>query len=109
MDQVQEETIAAGHKAQEDDHSVEKANIEVYFRLRPMNKLELSRRSRHCVEISSSDSRENDRVTIDSPLDGTFDFDFDRVSIIQRLMISLTYMHGHVLQSLCEDILIAHR
>mmetsp|Transcript_23855 Transcript_23855/g.36305 ORF Transcript_23855/g.36305 Transcript_23855/m.36305 type:complete len:557 (-) Transcript_23855:1548-3218(-) len=80
MDQVQEETNAVGHKqAQEDDHSVEKANIEVYFRLRPMNKLELSRRSRHCVKILSSESREKARVTIDSPLDGTFNFDFDRV------------------------------
>ena len=84
MDQVQEETNAVGHKqAQEDDHSVEKANIEVYFRLRPMNKLELSRRSRHCVKILSSESREKARVTIDSPLDGTFNFDFDRVSIIR--------------------------
>lgn len=81
MDQVQEETNAVAHKqAQEDDHSVEKANIEVYLRLRPMNKLELSRRSRHCVEISSSEYREKGRVTIDSPLEGTFSFDFERVS-----------------------------
>eukprot|EP00586_Coscinodiscus_wailesii_P015140 CAMPEP_0172508792 /NCGR_PEP_ID=MMETSP1066-20121228/214892_1 /TAXON_ID=671091 /ORGANISM="Coscinodiscus wailesii, Strain CCMP2513" /LENGTH=1056 /DNA_ID=CAMNT_0013286955 /DNA_START=592 /DNA_END=3762 /DNA_ORIENTATION=+ len=39
-----------------------------------MNKLEESRRSRHCVEV-----REHTSITVNSPLDGSFDCDFNRV------------------------------
>ena len=54
--------------------------IKVYLRLRPMNKLEASRRSKHCVEIHNDDDGPPTEMTVDSPLEGEFDFSFDRVS-----------------------------
>ena len=57
----------------DDDSSSQ--NVKVCLRLRPMNKLEESRRSRHCVEV-----REHTSITVNSPLDGSFDCDFNRVS-----------------------------
>lgn len=49
-------------------------NIKVCLRLRPMNKLEESRRSRNCVEV-----HENKTITVNSPLDGEFDCSFNWV------------------------------
>mmetsp|Transcript_18969 Transcript_18969/g.29213 ORF Transcript_18969/g.29213 Transcript_18969/m.29213 type:complete len:1455 (+) Transcript_18969:91-4455(+) len=53
--------------------------IKVYLRLRPMNKLEASRRSKHCVEIHTDEDGPPTEMTVDSPLEGEFDFSFDRV------------------------------
>mmetsp|Transcript_42159 Transcript_42159/g.127906 ORF Transcript_42159/g.127906 Transcript_42159/m.127906 type:complete len:1293 (-) Transcript_42159:43-3921(-) len=49
--------------------------IRVCLRLRPQNKLEESRRSRNCVELHKGSTS----ITVDSPLEGEYDFSFDRV------------------------------
>jgi hypothetical protein len=59
----------------ESDH--DNPNVKVYCRLRPMNKLEMSRRSKNCVYLPEDDPR---CITVDSPLEGEYDFFFDRVS-----------------------------
>lgn len=51
------------------------SRIRVYLRLRPMNKLEESKRSKDCVEMHDNPKT----LTVDSPLQGTFDFSFDMV------------------------------
>ena len=52
--------------------------IKVCLRLRPMNKLETSRRSRNCVTIHDDDQT----VTVDSPIDGDkSDFSFQKVRV----------------------------
>eukprot|EP00978_Attheya_sp_CCMP212_P044848 scaffold324807_cov94-Attheya_sp.AAC.1 len=56
--------------------ALDDTRICVCLRLRPMNKLEASRRSKNCVEVHRSGTG----LTIDSPLDGEFNFSFDRVS-----------------------------
>ena len=57
------------------EHEVNE-NMSVFVRLRPMNKLETSRRSKNCVEL-----HDNPRcLTVDSPLEGEYDFYFDHVS-----------------------------
>ncbi len=54
--------------------------LEVYLRFRPMNKLEISRRSRSCVQFHSSDGEDGiASLTVDSPLEGEYDFSFDKV------------------------------
>eukprot|EP00550_Attheya_septentrionalis_P005913 CAMPEP_0198290056 /NCGR_PEP_ID=MMETSP1449-20131203/8041_1 /TAXON_ID=420275 /ORGANISM="Attheya septentrionalis, Strain CCMP2084" /LENGTH=1226 /DNA_ID=CAMNT_0043988485 /DNA_START=89 /DNA_END=3769 /DNA_ORIENTATION=- len=55
--------------------ALDDTRICVCLRLRPMNKLEASRRSKNCVEVHRSGTG----LTIDSPLDGEFNFSFDRV------------------------------
>ena len=51
-------------------------HVKVYLRLRPMDKLETSKRSKDCIDL-----HENPKlITVDSPLLGTFDFTFDLVS-----------------------------
>ena len=75
MSVVQQET---------NDHG-DSSEVQVYLRFRPMNKLEISRRSRCCVKVHSPNEDEaqdeNDlaSVTVDSPLEGEFDFSFDKV------------------------------
>ena len=50
--------------------------IKVCLRLRPMNKLETSRRSRNCITIHD----DHKTVTVDSPVDGEKnDFSFQKV------------------------------
>jgi hypothetical protein len=51
--------------------------IKVFLRLRPMTKLETSRRSRSCIEIHKG----HRDFTLDSPQDGEYDFQFDYVSV----------------------------
>jgi hypothetical protein len=58
----------------EDEQEVNE-NMRVFLRLRPMNKLETSRRSKNCVELDN-DSR---CIRVDSPLEGEYDFFFDHV------------------------------
>lgn len=50
--------------------------VKVYLRLRPMDKLETSKRSKDCIELHDNPQL----ITVDSPLLGTFDFTFDMVS-----------------------------
>jgi hypothetical protein len=51
--------------------------IRVGLRLRPLNKLEASRRSRCCIDIQEGSTD----FTVDSPLDGEYDFHYDKVII----------------------------
>lgn len=51
--------------------------VQVYLRLRPMNKFETSRRSKNCIEV-----HDDWVITVDSPLEGEFDFTLDKVSHI---------------------------
>lgn len=62
--------------AQSDNDKMKDKRIHVYLRLRPMNKLEASRRSRDCIEVHN----DNQTLTVDSPLEGEYEFSFDRVS-----------------------------
>lgn len=62
----------------------------VYLRFRPMNKLEISKRSKKCVNLHSSSDDNNDidrltELTVDSPLEGEFDFSFDKVRSVETL------------------------
>jgi hypothetical protein len=51
-------------------------NVKVYCRLRPMNKLEVSKRSKNCVDLPDD---EPGCLVVDSPLEGEYDFFFDGV------------------------------
>jgi hypothetical protein len=51
-------------------------NVKVYVRLRPMDKLEMSRRSKDCIELDDVNPK---IVTVDSPHHGVRDFSFDMV------------------------------
>lgn len=59
------------------DYLERESSIQVYLRLRPMSKLETSRRSRSCIELEE----DNKQFFVDSPLDGEYDFCYDKVSI----------------------------
>ena len=61
--------------------------IRVCLRLRPVNKLEESRRSKNCLTTGNNsgdyyggDAGGGEKVLVDSPLEGEFDFEFDKVS-----------------------------
>ena len=49
--------------------------VKVCLRLRPMTKLERNRRSKNCIEVHDG----NREFTVDSPIDGEYDFCFDNV------------------------------
>lgn len=51
-------------------------DMRVFLRLRPINKLEQSRRSKNCIELHEDPTL----VTVDSPLEGEYDYTFDHVS-----------------------------
>ena len=51
------------------------SNVRVCLRLRPMSKLEMSRRSRSCIEVNDASKT----FTVDSHLDGEYDFCYDQV------------------------------
>ena len=57
--------------------------IRVCLRLRPLNKLEASRRSRCCIEVQEGCTD----FTVDSPLDGEYDFHYDKVRIATSQLI----------------------
>jgi hypothetical protein len=50
-------------------------DMRVFLRLRPMNKLETSRRSKNCCELHEDPTV----ITVDSPLEGEYDFFFHHV------------------------------
>eukprot|EP00557_Chaetoceros_sp_GSL56_P003368 CAMPEP_0176501428 /NCGR_PEP_ID=MMETSP0200_2-20121128/14155_1 /TAXON_ID=947934 /ORGANISM="Chaetoceros sp., Strain GSL56" /LENGTH=1108 /DNA_ID=CAMNT_0017900313 /DNA_START=193 /DNA_END=3519 /DNA_ORIENTATION=+ len=55
-------------------------NINVCVCLTPMNKLELSRRSKQCIRLHTRKVEDGKRkITVDSPLDGDHPFSFDQV------------------------------
>ena len=56
--------------------SIIEENVKVFLRLRPMDKLETSKRSKDCIELHDNPKI----VTVDSPLLGAFDFTFDQVT-----------------------------
>ena len=57
--------------------SVDKSDsVRVCLRIRPMNKLETSRRSRDCINLRE----DSQSFTVDSPLDGKYQFKYDKVS-----------------------------
>lgn len=58
------------------DHGEE---VKVYLRFRPMDKLETSKRSKDCIELHTNPQI----VTVDSPLQGVYDFTFDMVGSTQ--------------------------
>jgi hypothetical protein len=58
-------------KKQADDDS----QVKVYLRLRPMDRLETSKRSKDCIELHDNPKI----ITVDSPLLGCYDFTFDQV------------------------------
>jgi hypothetical protein len=60
-----------GNKSNNDNN-----NVKVYVRLRPMDKLEMSRRSKDCIELDDVNPK---IVTVDSPHHGVRDFSFDMV------------------------------
>jgi hypothetical protein len=51
--------------------------VKVFFRFRPMDKLETSKRSKDCIELHDNPKI----VTVDSPLLGVSEFTFDQVSL----------------------------
>ena len=60
-------------------------HVKVYLRLRPMDKLETSKRSKDCIELNDNPKL----ITVDSPLMGSFDFTFDQVGEIDGSSFSL--------------------
>jgi len=55
--------------------------IRVCLRIRPMNKLETSRRSRDCIKVHENCQK----YTVDSPLDGKYEFTYDKVCSINQI------------------------
>jgi hypothetical protein len=67
-------------KQSSDDDS---SQVKVYLRLRPMDKLETSKRSKDCIELHDNPKI----ITVDSPLLGCFDFTFDQVRYMSSSII----------------------
>ena len=75
--------MSSSHSDSEDYESDEteeeeeefREDMRVFLRLRPMNKLETSRRSKNCIELTEDPTI----ITVDSPLEGEYDFSFDHV------------------------------
>ena len=63
------------------DDGEEGAIADVFLRLRSMNELERSKRSRNCVQIHETENGKN-TITVDSPQEGEFDFAFQQVSLV---------------------------
>jgi hypothetical protein len=67
---------ASTASSEEEEDQVFRDDMRVYLRLRPMNKLEQSRRSKNCIELHEDPTV----ITVDSPLEGEYDFTFNHVS-----------------------------
>ena len=80
-------SISPQNEGNENESHDNHENIRVGLRLRPMNKLEISRRSRKCVRINNNGC-DNGVVSIDSPLEGALEYRFDQVRIILYLSYS---------------------
>jgi hypothetical protein len=55
---------------------VEQHHVRVFLRLRPLNRLEVNRRSRSVVEIL-----DDQRVAVEDPAEGDWEVTCDRVSL----------------------------
>jgi hypothetical protein len=66
--------MVASNDESDNDAYKDGANVNVFLRLRPMNNLEKSKRSKNCIEVH--DGRE---ITVDSPLEGEHGFRFKQV------------------------------
>lgn len=65
----------------EPDHvDGDSCSVRVFLRLRPMDKLETSKRSKDCIELHDNPKI----ITVDSPLLGVFDYTFDQVCVGRR-------------------------
>lgn len=53
--------------------------INVFLRLRPMTKLELSSRSKRCIEVHEQENGLKQEITVHSQLDGEHDFSFSQI------------------------------
>lgn len=53
--------------------------INVFLRLRPMNKVELSSRSKRCIEVHEQGNGLKQEITVHSQLDGEHDFSFSQI------------------------------
>lgn len=67
-------------------------DMRVFLRLRPINKLEQSRRSKNCIELHEDPTL----VTVDSPLEGEYDYTFDHVSLGNRRAIESCLVRQYV-------------
>lgn len=75
-------------KTQEDDTE----NVKVFLRLRPMDKLETSKRSKDCIEL-----HENPKlITVESPVLGSFDSTFDQVPDFSTHVLFNQYLFSHL-------------
>ena len=61
------------------DRDEQEYAMRVYLHVRPLDRYEVSRRSRHCIQVHPDDMNGTTRVTIDSPYEGPYDFSFDQV------------------------------
>jgi hypothetical protein len=64
----------------EDDDDARRRRVHLYLRLRPISKLEASKRSKDCIELHDDPKI----LTVDSPLQGSFNFTFDMVGLGSR-------------------------
>lgn len=60
---------------EQDTDDVCESKIKVFLRLRPLNKLETSKRAKDCIELHEDPSK----ISIDAPLQGLFDFSLEHV------------------------------
>lgn len=93
-------SISPQNEGNENESHDNHENIRVGLRLRPMNKLEISRRSRKCVRINNNGC-DNGVVSIDSPLEGALEYRFDQV-FDEKSSQSSVYQF---VKSLAKDVL----
>ena len=73
-------------------------SMRVCLRIRPMSKLETSRRSRDCIAVH----KDSQKVTVDSPLDGKYDFTYDKVSL--KIFFTLFWFYSFFSNFFCAQI-----
>ena len=74
---------------------LEEHHVRVFLRLRPLNRLEVNRRSRSVVEIL-----DDQRVTVEDPAEGDWEVACDRVSRRQNELSSLNLPSTGVVMAL---------
>lgn len=74
--------MSSGDESSGEEEEEFREDMRVFLRLRPMNKLEQSRRSKNCIELHEDTTV----ITVDSPLEGEYDFVFDHVSILPFIL-----------------------
>jgi hypothetical protein len=81
---------------------LEQHHVRVFLRLRPLNRLEVNRRSRSVVEIL-----DDQRVTVEDPAEGDREVTCDRVSTKQFVPCESCCMYGcrNSSHSICNSCL----